>query len=62
MTIAAAGSQGQATVQELPDEILIKVFEYLDPSTIMSRARRVCTHWQALSHDDPFEIESNGSI
>jgi hypothetical protein len=41
-----------ASLDKLPDEILLKIFSYLSTDDLVLSARNVCTRWRAVSEDD----------
>ncbi|XP_041376319.1 F-box only protein 15-like [Gigantopelta aegis] len=42
---------GKATIDHLPDEILLKIFRYLEAHSLL-RAASVCHHWQGIANDN----------
>lgn len=44
--------QTVATINDLPDEILLMMFQYLDPYTLANDASKVCERWQQLAWDE----------
>jgi hypothetical protein len=41
-----------ASLDKLPDEILLKIFSYLSIDDLVLSVRNVCTRWRAVSEDD----------
>lgn len=40
------------TINDLPDEILLMMFQYLDPFSLANDASKVCQRWQQLAWDE----------
>ena len=40
------------TINDLPDELILMLFQYLDPYTLANDASKVCQRWQQLAWDE----------